>query len=53
VAICFVRGKRPDEDSLRLARSQRLPLLRTTLPMFESCGRLYKHGLQGVSERAD
>jgi predicted transcriptional regulator len=53
VAICFVRGKRPDEDSVRLARSQRLPLLRTTLPMFESCGRLYKQGLQGVSERTD
>lgn len=53
VAICFVRGKKPDEDSLRLARSQRLPLLGTTLPMFESCGRLYKHGLQGVSERTE
>jgi predicted transcriptional regulator len=51
VAICFVRGKRPDEDSLRLASSLRLPLLGTTLPMFESCGRLYKQGLQGVSER--
>ena len=32
VAICFVRGKQPDEDSLRLARSQRLPQLRTTQP---------------------
>ena len=53
VAICFVRGKTPDEESLRLAKEQRLPLLRTTLPMFESCGRLYDRGLQGVSERTD
>ena len=53
VAICFVRGKTPDEESLRLAKEQRLPLLRTTLPMFESCGRLHRRGLQGVSERAD
>lgn len=50
VAICFVRGKRPGVDTVRLADSQELPLLRTTLPMFESCGRLYNHGLQGVSE---
>jgi predicted transcriptional regulator len=53
VAICFVRGKMPDEESLRVARSQRIPLLRTTLPMFESCGRLHGRGLQGVSERVD
>ena len=50
VAICFVRGKRPSVDTVRLADSQQLPLLGTTLPMFESCGRLYNHGLQGVSE---
>jgi predicted transcriptional regulator len=50
VAICFVRGKRPSVDTVKLADSQGLPLLRTTLPMFESCGRLYNHGLQGVSE---
>ena len=50
VAICFVRGKRPGVDTVKLADSQELPLLRTTLPMFESCGRLYNHGLQGVSE---
>lgn len=50
VAICFVRGKRPDEETVRMAKGQGLPLLRTTLPMFESCGRLYKQGLIGISE---
>lgn len=50
VAICFVRGKRPDEKTVSMASSQGLPLMGTTLPMFESCGRLYKNGLRGVSE---
>ncbi len=49
-AICFVRGKKPDEETVRLAKSNSLPLLMTQLPMFESCGRLYKKGLIGCSE---
>ncbi len=49
-AICFVRGKKPDEETISLAESKGLPLLMTQLPMFESCGRLYKKGLIGCSE---
>ena len=49
-AICFVRGKRPGPDTIRLAESKGLPLLMTELPMFEACGRLYKNGLPGCSE---
>lgn len=50
VAICFVRGKHPDEKTVELAEIQKLPLLRTHLPMFESCGRLYEKGMIGVSQ---
>jgi predicted transcriptional regulator len=50
VAICFVRGKKPDEETIKLAESKGLPLLITELPMFESCGLLYKRGLIGCSE---
>ena len=50
VAICFVRGKKPNEDTIRLAEGKGLTLLMTELPMFESCGRLYKSGLRGCSE---
>jgi hypothetical protein len=50
VAICFVRGKRPPEDTLRLANACGLPLLTTQLPMFEACGRLYQRDLKGCSE---
>ena len=51
VGICFVRGKRPQQDTIELARRNALPLLATELPMFESCGRLYRNGLRGCSER--
>jgi predicted transcriptional regulator len=49
-AICFVRGKKPDEETIKLAKAQRLPLLTTQLPMFESCARLHENGLIGCSE---
>ena len=48
--VCFVRGKKPQEETVRLAESKNIVLLRTNLPMFESCGRLYKNGLKGCSE---
>jgi len=44
-AILYVNGKRPEEQALDLARARGLPLLSTTLTMYEACGRLYEHGL--------
>jgi predicted transcriptional regulator len=52
-AICFVRGKLPLEETVRLAEEGGLPLLTTELPMFEACGRLYREGLKGCSEGDD
>jgi predicted transcriptional regulator len=49
-AICFVRGKKPDKETIEMAESKDIPLLVTPLPMFESCGRLYREGLPGCSE---
>jgi len=46
-AICFVRGKRPDEDTVRIAEAKNIPLLTTPVSMFEACGRLWKQGLRG------
>lgn len=50
-AICFVRGKRPQSETISLAKASGVPLLLTHLPMFESCGRLYKEGLIGRTEK--
>ena len=49
-AICFVRGKKPDKETIIMAESRNIPLLTTLLPMFESCGRLWQKGLAGCSE---
>jgi predicted transcriptional regulator len=47
-AIIYVRGKRPPSQVLDLAREKGIPVLVTSLGMFESCGLLYKAGLDGV-----
>jgi predicted transcriptional regulator len=49
-AICFVRGKKPDEETILLAKQNGVWLLATHLPMFESCGRLYREGLPSCFE---
>lgn len=51
--ICFVRGKQPEEKTIQLARERRMVLLYTSLPLFESCGKLYKEGLIGCSEHEE
>jgi hypothetical protein len=48
--ICFVRGKKPTQETVEMAESKDIPLLVTPMPMFESCGRLYHEGLRGCSE---
>ena len=47
VAVCFVRGKIPEEETIMLAKEKNITLLATKLSMFETCGRLYKKGLHG------
>ncbi|MHC4121096.1 MAG: DRTGG domain-containing protein [Planctomycetota bacterium] len=49
-SVCFVRGKKPDEQTVKLAKSKKIPLLMTPLSMFESCGRLYKEGVGSCFE---
>ncbi len=52
-AICFVRGKRPNAETIALARGKGIPLLATRLLMYEACGRLYEKGLGGCSQSGD
>ena len=52
-AVCFVRGKQPPQETLELAKQKGVTVLTTALPMFDSCGRLYKKGLIGCSEVAE
>lgn len=47
--IVFVRGKKPDDSIINLARERDIVLLCTTYEMFTSCGILYQNGLRGGS----
>jgi hypothetical protein len=46
-AVCFVRGKKPPEEALALARARGILVMSSGLPMFECCGRLHAEGLRG------
>ncbi len=48
--ICFVRSKKPDDETIELAINRGMTLLATDLPMYEACGKLYQRGLVGCSE---
>ena len=45
--LIFVRGKRPDETVLSLARQKDITILATPYRMFTACGLLYENGLEG------
>lgn len=48
-AIIFVRGKRPDEATIELAKANNKILLSTPNILYTSCGILYANGLEGVN----
>ena len=48
--IVFVRGKKPSPEVIEMANEEDLPLLVTSYPLYETCGKLYRCGLKGCSE---
>ena len=47
LCIVFVRGKRPEQEVIDLARSKGIVLLSTEKRLFVACGILYTNGLGG------
>lgn len=47
-AILYVRGKRPDQEGIELAKGKNIPLLSTKFLMYTACGLLFSHGLSGI-----
>ncbi len=45
-AICFVRGKKPNQEMIEMAKENGIALLSTKLPMFLACGKLYEAGVR-------
>ena len=51
-AVIFIRGKEPTAEALNLAESREMVIMKTDLPMYPACGRLYAAGLAGGSVRS-
>lgn len=51
-AVCFVRGKAPTDEMAEMARENGIVLLKTRLPLFLACGRLYEAGVREGGVRA-
>ncbi|NLV92383.1 MAG: hypothetical protein GX030_08330 [Firmicutes bacterium] len=47
IGIVFVRGKRPEPEVIELAIQNKLPLLTTHYPLYETAGLLFQVGLPG------
>ena len=45
--VVFVRGKRPDQMTLDVAKNAGMVVIGTNLPLYTSCGILYSSGLAG------
>lgn len=48
-AVVFVRDKHPDESTVEMAKSTKLVIILSPIPLYESCGRLFAAGLAGCS----
>lgn len=48
-AVCFIRGKMPNQEMIQMAEEFGIVLLATDLLMFPACGKLYEAGIRGGS----
>ena len=49
--IVFVRGKKPNEETIKIAKKLNKIILSTCDSMFIACGKLYSSGLKGKGVR--
>jgi predicted transcriptional regulator len=50
-AIIMVRGKKPSEETIKLAEELKIPILSTRYILFETSGRLHVRGITGCIEK--
>jgi predicted transcriptional regulator len=52
LGVIFVAGRKPSEELISTVRTDgSIPILLTSLPLFECCGLLFTHGIQGDKKR--
>ena len=44
-AIIIVRGREPNEDTLKRAKEENIPIIISKLPAFQLVGKLYENGI--------
>jgi serine kinase of HPr protein (carbohydrate metabolism regulator) len=44
-AIIIVRGREPNEDTLKKAKEENIPIITSKLPTFQLVGKLYENGI--------
>ncbi|MGL5674803.1 MAG: DRTGG domain-containing protein [Cellulosilyticaceae bacterium] len=49
-AIVFVRGKKPSEEMIAMAKEKQMIILSTESPLYTACGKLYHSGLTNGEE---
>ena len=49
--IVFVQNKKPDKETVELAKEKKIPLLITSLCMYAASGKLFQAGLQGCPKK--
>jgi predicted transcriptional regulator len=50
IAIAFVLNKKPEKDTIEMARQKGIPLIVTRFSRFTACGRLFMEGLRSCTE---
>ena len=46
--IIIVKGRKPEEETLKKAEEKKIPIMVTELPTFEIVGRLHRLGISGI-----
>ena len=49
-AICFLRNKKPQDETITLAKEKGIILILTKFTTYEASGRVYQSGLPGCTE---
>ena len=47
-AVVFIRDKKPNRETRRLADEYRIPTASTRLSMLDACGILFSNGIKGI-----
>jgi hypothetical protein len=50
-AIVFIQNKKPDKETIELAKQRKIPLFITPLCMYTASGKLFQAGLRGCPKQ--